>query len=307
MAKYLFFTDAHAKGKNPSSRTDDYWKSWMIKFRELLSIAKKNKVEAVLCGGDLLDIPIVADSIVDDILDAIEQTGIPFYTCWGNHDQIGHNKETSKGTSLAHMFRRSKIFLEASEHQDDYAIIKFIDYDHNVEQKLKDSGLTVKESADKWKIAIVHAFITPKPFIKEVMHVVADEIKTNADLVLVGHYHEPWEKKVGNITYLDIGAFGRTSIREANIEPSVLLIDSKKRSYEIIKLKSAKPGAEVFDLTKKEHNEDIDNDLETFISNLKDLKMQTLDLAGMVEQVGKENNVDRAIIDIIITKLGEIK
>ena len=309
MSKYLFFTDAHAKGKNPISRTDDYFKSWMIKFRELLALAKKHKVEAILDGGDLLDTPIVADSLVDEILDAIEETGIPVYACWGNHPMIGHHKETSKNTSLAHMFRRCKLFKDTGNGEEvgkDFHI-DFIDYDHNIEEKIKNEGFMNKVNPDYWNIAIVHAFLTPKPFMPGVLHVVVDDIKTQADLVLVGHYHEPWEKKVGKTTFLDIGSFGRTSVREAKIEPSVLLLDTDKRSYEIIKLKKAKKGEDCFDLTKKEKVDDMNTDLDTFISSLKDWKHQGLDLRGQIELIGKEMKVDRVVIDTVISKLGEVE
>ena len=311
MAKYLFFTDAHVKGKNPASRTDNYYASWMLKFGELLMLAKKHKVDAIIDGGDLLDIPIVADSIVDDILDAIESAGIPFYVCWGNHPMIGHHKETSKGSTLSHMFRRCKLFKDIGGGEEvgkDYSI-DFVDYDHNIEEKLKTEGIIRPENKankDYWKIAIVHAFVTPKPFLPTVLHVVANDIKTNMDLVLVGHYHKPWTKKIGKTTFLDIGCFGRCKSDEADIEPSVLLLDTDKRSYEIIKLETAKKGSEVFDLSKKEHSEYMNEDLETFIASLKDFKSQETDLRGMIEHIGREQNIDRTIVEIVLNKLGEI-
>ena len=67
MNKYLYFQDGHAKGVNPSSRIDNYWDAWMTKLREAFAIAKSRQVDAIIDGGDLLDIPKVADSIVDEI------------------------------------------------------------------------------------------------------------------------------------------------------------------------------------------------------------------------------------------------
>jgi DNA repair protein SbcD/Mre11 len=306
--KFLYMQDAHCKGKNPSSRTDNYYESWLEKFDELLSIAKKKKADGIIDGGDLLDIPIVSNNIVDDILDRIEKLGIPFYTIFGNHPMIGHHRDTSDGTSLAHMLRRCKLMQEVKFLKDDNSIINLYEYYHNIEQDLKDNGIQIdtKEN-DIWKLAIVHAFITPKPFIKEVLHVVADEIKTNADVIIIAHYHEPWMKTIGKTSFIDIGCFGRASSAEADIKPSVCLIDTKKRTTEIIELKSAKAGTDVFDLTKKEHNNEIDEILETFISNLKDIKMQSLDLRGIIEMIGKEQNIERDVIDLILKRIGEIK
>lgn len=307
MPKYLYLQDSHCKGINPARRTDDYYASWMLKFKEMLTIAKKNKVEKIVDGGDTLDQPIISTLIVDEILDAIEANGIPYHVVYGSHSMQGHHRDTSKGSSLAHMIRRSKLMEDSDEIQDEFCTIKLIEHEHNVEQKIKDSGIILDGGDSKWLVAITHCMITPKPFRPEVLHVVADDIVTNAHLILTAHYHQPWERKIKNTQYVDIGCFGRTEISEANINPSVLLLDSKKRSYEIIPLKKAKPGAEVFDLTKKEHDKEVNADLDTFINSLKDFKNQSLDIRGQIELIGKENNVERVVIDTILTKLGEVE
>lgn len=307
MSKFLYSQDQHCKGVSPARRTDNYFASWMLKFKEMLSIAKKKKVDGLIFGGDLLEVPCVADSIVDSILDEIESTAIPCYIVWGNHNMIGHHRATSNNTSLAHMIRRCKLLKDVKEIVESDFTFTFIEYDHNVEEVLKKDGILYSGGDDRWKVAVVHAFVTPKEFRPDVLHVVADDIRTDYDLVLVAHYHEPWNKKIGNTEFLDIGAFGRCSIAEAKIDPSVLLLDTKKRSYEIIKLKSAKPGNEVFDLTKKENEETTNEELENFISNLKDFKTTSLDLRGIIEQVAKEQKIDRNIVDIIITKIGELE
>lgn len=305
--KYIYFQDAHGKGVNPSSRKDNYYESWIAKFVEIVSLAKKHKC-TVIDGGDLLDIPMVSYTLVDDILDILEQAQVHMISMWGNHTLIGHHRETSKGTSLSHMFKRSKYLVEA---RDDFQgadhIIRFVDYDHNIEEVLKTDGIHFDKEEKRWKVAIVHAFVTPKPFLEQVLHVQAKDIKTNADLVLVAHYHAVWEKTVGSTRFLDIGCIGRCKISEADIEPTVLLIDTDKREVETIKLTRAKKGSDVFDLSKKEEEKNNEKEMETFINSLKDFKNQDLDLRGMIEYVGKEQKVDRPVIDRILEKLGEAK
>ena len=58
MNKYIYFQDGHISGLNPSSRIDNFYQSWILKFREVLSLAKKHKVDAIvkaaqarLCAG----------------------------------------------------------------------------------------------------------------------------------------------------------------------------------------------------------------------------------------------------------------
>lgn len=309
MSKYIYFQDSHLKGINPSKRLDNYFESWMIKFKEVLKLAKKNKCEKIICGGDLLDTPIVSTSVIDEFLDLLEEYGIPMHIVWGNHDEIGHKKETSKNTSLAHMLRRCKLLTDGDFIDDDYASIKCYDYYHNIEEDLNTKGIMFDDKFDgeRWKIAIVHAFITPKPFFKEVLHSVSKNIPSNADLVLVAHNHYVWTKKEGDTEYVDIGAFGRCKSSEGDIKPCVMLLDTKKRTYEVIELKKAKPLEEIFDISKKEHDKEISSDLETFIESLKDFKSQDMDLRGTIELLAKEQNIDRGIVDIIINKLGELE
>jgi DNA repair exonuclease SbcCD nuclease subunit len=246
---------------------------------------------------------------VDDILDLIEATGIPVFALWGNHALIGHHIETSTNTSLKHMFRRCKLLKEAKDIDEKSHYIKFVDYDHNIEAKIASDGIEIPDGDEsRWKVAIVHAFITPKPFLPTVLHVVADDIKTNADLVLVAHYHAVWEKQVGKTKFLDIGCMGRRSISESAIHPSVIILDfslpkSEKINYQVIKLQSAKEGKDVFDLTKKEEKETNERELELFVNSLRDFKNQDLDVRGSIEYIGKEQKVERPVIDRILDKL----
>lgn len=308
--KYLYFQDGHISGNNPINRKGDFFSDWLIKFDELLSIAKENKVEAILDGGDILHSPNPSYKILDEIADRVEKVGIPIYSLFGNHASLYHSVEHSQYTGLAHLQKRSKLFQHLDFILKDDFVIFGKEYYHNIEEHLLQYGLWFEPEADVnlWKVAIVHAFITPKPFLPQVMHVVCDDINSSdTDLVLVAHYHSTWEKKVDNTQYLDIGCFGRRSISEHKITPSCVLLDTDKRSYEVITLKSAKPGKEVFDLSKKESIQEFEGQIDSFIADLKDLSVQSMDIKGIIEDLGKKNNVDREIIDILINKVNELE
>jgi len=216
--------------------------------------------------------------------------------------------EHSKYTGLAHLIKRSKYFnyLDTLDNKD-YSI-RGIEYSHDVEERIKEHGIgysswSFKESS--WKIAIVHAFICPKGF-PYASHVVCDDIKTNADLVLVAHYHAQWEKVIGNTRYLDIGCLGRTSITERNVEPSIVLLDTEKRSIEVIKLKSAKKGEEIFDMTKVDEKKEFDAGIEKFIKSIESTDFQASNIEDTIKFIGKEKKVEKKIIDLIINKIGEL-
>ena len=73
MAKYLYIQDFHLSGKTPLNRKDNYLQSMLLKLDEILEIATKNKVDAILDGGDFFESPLITNTIVDDVLDKIEK------------------------------------------------------------------------------------------------------------------------------------------------------------------------------------------------------------------------------------------
>lgn len=304
MSRYVYFQDGHYKGKNSINRLGDFSSDWLLKFDELLSIAKENKVDGILDGGDLLDGPEPSYRVLDEIADRVEKVNIPFYSLFGNHAQRYHSNEHSKYTGLAHLQKRSDLFKYFNEIQGKDFIIKGIEYNHNIEEILKEEGISFCNE-DNWKVAIVHAFICPKEF-PYASHIICDDIKTDADLILVAHYHSVWEKKVGNTQYLDIGCFGRNSITEAKIEPSCILLDTEKRSYEIIKLKSAKKGSEIFDLKKIAEIKDADQNMERFIKSLESVDFQGQDILSIIKSIAKEGNISSEVVDLIHSKIQEV-
>ena len=310
MSKLIYFQDFHISGKNSVHYISNYFEDCLLMLDEILKIAKDNKAKAIIDGGDLLHTSEPSYRIIDEICDRVEKNKIPIYSLFGNHAERYHSIEHSRYTGLAHLFKRSKYlkYLTEKTQMFDGAIIKGIEYSHDIEETLKNNGIKFNDKyKDIWKIAIVHAFVTPKPFLPQVMHVCVDDIKTNADLVLVAHYHNQWEKTIGKTKYLDIGCVGRRSITEKVIEPSCLLIDTEKREIKQIKLKFAKKGEDIFDLSKVDEKKEFNADIEKFIKSIESTQFQEMSITGMINQIAKEQNVDKKIVDLINDKIGEIE
>ena len=147
--------------------------------------------------------------------------------------------------------------------------------------------------------------ITPTKFFEKTFYVMPEQIKTNANLVVCGHYHTPFYKKVGNTEFVNIGCIGRLNINEAKIEPSVLLLDTDKRNWKIIKLKSAKPANQIFDLDHYDELKKEEKSIEDFINSLKSVNFQGMELGEQIVKGGKENNVKQTTVDYLLEKLNE--
>lgn len=310
---FLYFQDGHFKGRNSQNRLGNYFEDMLLKLDEIISIAKENKCDCLIDGGDMFESDKPSYSVLDAVADKIESSKIHMYSLFGNHTMTCGHIENSQASGLAHLIKRSKYFhllqdlcVVDGESDINEASLIGIDYEYGIEDKLKDKGIKFKNN-DDWKIAFVHALVTPKKFFDSVAHVTPNEIKTNADLVLVSHYHQPYQKQVKNTMFLDIGCLGRDNIDEANIKPSVLLVDTDKRKYDIIPLKSAKPGHEIFDLSKYEELKGNKKNIKEFLNSLKDINFQTLDLGQQITKLGKEQNIEQKTIDYILNKLSEVK
>ena len=303
--KILYFADLHLKGKNPENRIGNYYQDIISKLKETVSIAQKNKCNIILSGGDNLDSPLISLPICDEFIDIIEEGKIPFYTVWGNHEEEGHNFSLSKSTTLNHMFNRSLLIKLLTEIEKKNCYIKGYSYYHNIEGDIKEKGLYCEDKTDKWKIAIVHALVTLKPLPYQCMHVVMKDIKTNFDVVLVAHNHQQWGvKEINGTKFINVGCLGRRKIDEKDIKPSCLLIDTETKKLKIIELKSAKLVKEIFDLKKVEEIKQFEGEINNFINSLSDVKIQGLDIRGMVEYISKEKKVEQKIIDEVITRIG---
>lgn len=310
--KFLYTSDTHARGKNSRSRLGDYFSDWLQKIDEMIFLALMEECNFILIGGDLFDSPNVSNTVIDEFVDRIEKANILCYVVPGNHDEISHNWDLSKNTALAHIFRRSKKIKFFDEMELDGVLggkscyIKGIPYYHTIEDDIRDNGLMTDSKAD-FKIVAPHAFISIKPFRDDVAHIQAKDIKCNYDLVLCSHFHMNWGiKEVNGVKYLNMGAFGRLSITDAKQTPSVAIIDTISQEIEILELKSAKKGSEIFDLTKYEELKANKKDIKEFIDSLRDVDLQSMDLGQQIVKIGKEQDIPKVVIDHMLNTMEEI-
>ena len=306
MSNYLYIQDTHFKGRNGCNRLGDYFGDLLLKWDEIIQLAIDNKCKAIIDGGDFLDTASPSYIILDQIADRIEKSGLIMYSLLGNHSMKYAHIENSQYVGLMHLQKRSKSFKPINQLKITGVELIPVEYDYEIENKLKEEGLTF-QSENKWKVGIVHALVTPKKFFDEVAHLTPEQFKTNGDLILVAHYHHPYEIKVRETTFLNIGCTGRNSITEHEIKPSIAILDTKKRTYEVIELKSAKPGTEVFNLDKKEIKKEFNSSMETFIKSIESTDFQGISVVGMIQNLAKKSDTDKDVVKLIENKIGELQ
>lgn len=304
--KFIYVSDLHCRGKNSVYRKGIYFEDWLVKLDEVISLYKKEKCAFLLMGGDLFDTHTVSNSIVDEIVDVIEKNNIQVKLIYGNHDLHCANIEASNNTSVTHILKRSKNFTLLDIYEDKDCYIKGMNYKHAIEDTIKEEGLKVDET-EKWKIIVPHAFITIKPFHPDVLHVMAKDINTNADVVLCSHFHSEFDETVNGTRYFNLGAFGRLSITEAYHIPKMAVVNTEDRSIYTMELIFVKTGHDAFNLTKYEGIKEKKKDIKEFLESLNSVQWESLSVEGQIEKIGKEQNIERDVIDYLIGKIGEVK
>lgn len=305
--RILILNDSHDRGKNSVNRIGNMHHDLMLKLDETIEISKS--CDFVIHLGDIWDSANVSNTIIDDWLDRIEASKKDWHILPGNHDMFGATWETSERSALAHAFKRCKNIIRLDEikiinEQIDNFYIKDYPYYFNCEEDIKNNGLIHKQK-DLFTIACTHAFISIKPFHPKVVHVQAKEVNTNFDLCLCSHFHYDFDATINNTRFLNLNAWGRLSITEAKNAPKVAILDTRTREIEIIKLKSAKPGSEIFDLSKIEEIKKFDKNIEEFIQSLESTTFQKQNIRGIIEDIGKKEKVDKEVINLIVSKMGE--
>lgn len=301
--KILNLRDTHFRAKNSVHRIGNIYEDILCKFDEVIELSKKCNL--VIHDGDFYDSPYISNTVIDDIIDRIETTKIPWYVTVGNHDMSGANWKSSKSSALAHTFRRSKFIKELSTLELDDCYIQGFPYYYACEEDIKKNGINYNHKTTKFTIASTHMFISIKPFLKQVLHVQAKDIDTNFDMILCSHFHSVFDETINNTRFINSGSLTRLSITEREHQPQVCIIDTKTKEVEFIKLKSAKKAEDIFDLSKVVEEKEFNADIEKFIKSIESTQFQETSIKGMINQIGKENKVDKKVIDLINDKLGD--
>lgn len=306
MRKFLFLTDTHYRDDTPKGRIDDIMKAQFDELGEVLQIVHDEEVDAVLHGGDFFNTKRPSHRLVVHILDWCKMLSKPIIGVIGNHDITGYNLDSVSNSGLGVLFESGAVDrLDAAEWSaKDKIVIKAV---HSSLAFEKDYMFESKYD-DFIKIVISHNYVIPADNMPwGFIH--PKDIKTNADLVLCGHYHTPFDYTNGKTRWINPGSISRWKMTERDHVPQVLLITVEEGKIKVVHrpLKSSKPGEEVFDLDAIEVQKQQERNIEQFARSLEETSFQDIDIEQVVRTVGKEQNVGEPILDVILKKIREAK
>ena len=336
--KFLYFGDMHESDSVPESRVDDFNKTREEKVKEILSLAKKHEVVALLQAGDFLDSPKYSEDFLGkiikkwspinlnevifdlslkkinpkDVAKKLEEC-IPMIGVVGNHELYGGNMASYDKTSLKFLVDLGFMKLTSKnkpiifEENGFTVAITGSDYSNNMD-KLKVPYILEEKKGD-FNIHLVHGELNSKAMGTHIKHTTIDEIEalTKADLTIAGHDHIgfPLVEKNGKM-FVNPGAPVRLTCdtKEMRRIPKVLLIEvTKENGVKVtpITLKSAKKGSEILSREKIEAEKDKKAKFEEIKSSVNKATVQKgADIVTIINAVADSKGVDESLREIII-------
>lgn len=323
--KLLYMGDLHIRGKSPRNRKDDYKTALIAKLREIWKLAEYNKVQAIICAGDIFDRPEVTNGVLLEFAEVFKESPVPIYTTAGNHDIYSYNLDTYGRTSLRILELivpqlyvindpKENVYLKDG---DDTVALSFQPYDQRIDRD--GYGYSPGNPAHGfYKIHTAHGMLLdhdPKVFDR---YTYLGTVNTEADLVLTGHDHigYGYYERADGRKFVNCGAVTRLTASEAEIERKVQValidvtyIDGEREGYwsdvELIELRSAKPGPEILDRSQIEADKKRQYAMDEFAALIQteDGGKAVVDLEAIVGTIAAKENYSPEVVRIALEKI----
>jgi exonuclease SbcD len=329
--RLLYLTDTHIRGTSPRSRLDDFPTALLAKLQEVVAIARREKVDAILHGGDLFDRPDVAPAVALEFLRVLLQAPCPIYGIAGNHDLFGFNPQTVPRTMLGlfdgfQLFRLIKpgepIWLEAGGLRVQVSGQEFhaeLDrrspiLDYCVVPAGQGGSLHERLPEADFAIHLTHGMLLEKPFFEGSAHTLLDSVMahTVADVTFGGHYHPGWSKlyEYEGRLFINPGALVRLGSQSADYRRPVQVVLLELAKGEpvhaaLVPLASAHPAESVLDRSQESSQMDRERALADFIQGIGDTsQFAVLEVQAIMERIAENSGVSAAVKTEALHRMG---
>jgi exonuclease SbcD len=307
--KLLFYTDLHAADQTPRSWSIDYCGEILKNYAEIHALAHEHSVDYLLNGADTFDRKSgwrVSHRLVNQLIEASTFPGESHFTVVGTHDVPTGQLEKLPNQPLGVLEKAGVITVLGEPHLidtltlghagDRTVILHAVPARYDLDKDPGNYGIIYgtdkpilggpekRTARNTITLTMAHGMIMPPGQTHIAEFTSADDIVTEADLILYGHPHTPDGVYTnrhgtlfcgpGSISRRDSSPYNRTRT------PQVALIDIQPdgvdyNSIELIPLKSATPGSVVFDnVIADEQDENEQNArLDAFVQTLKGAKL----------------------------------
>ncbi|ACV62266.1 metallophosphoesterase [Desulfofarcimen acetoxidans DSM 771] len=280
--KFLYMTDTHIRGNSPQGRLDNFPETLARKLSEVVQLANRLEVAALLHGGDLFDTPNPTLAVTGIFTDILKQCRAPVIAVAGNHDLFAYNPATLGRTMLGFLARLGLLKLlqpgERLYFKSPNLTVQLTGQHFHAEldrEEPRRGYLTDKKDCDL-AVHMVHGMLLQKNIFPGALYTLIEHIAphTQADFTLCGHAHLGFaDTKINERYFINPGAMVRLSAmpEEISRRPQVVLLDfsSAAAKYSKIPLQSALPGEQVLDRSHIDAKVFQEEKLAAFVQSIK--------------------------------------
>lgn len=303
MTKFAFYTDTHFEGSNPRHRIDDFPRSLVEKQKEVYEIAEAEGCDFVTHGGDWFNCHrVFSYGMIDDSMDIVCGSKLKTYIVIGEHDLYGHNIESYKTSTLAHVVRRCGMMEVLWEPKKVCGVTLFGKHEPD---KMADA-LMVDKNLNDVNVMICHELLTSISAPFDVI-LTSTLRNTGFDLIVSGDLHAGFSThQVDGTWFCNPGSIARRATNDADRWPQMAIISIEKGqapNIEIRRLKCGKPGSEVFgeslaDIAKSAESDDA----SCFTEELLQFEAESTDVHDFVQKAGKKAGLNEKILNYLLKK-----
>jgi len=286
MDKFIVVGDLHLSNKAPSSRTDpNFLATCQNKLTQILEASQQPDITALLLLGDLFNSPCPSYPVlIMFITSFLQKVGCPIYTIVGNHDVFSRSMKTMERTALFLLQSTTKLTVISP---------MFTPYVLFPETCIY---ISEKPETDKIPVEMVHELLTEE--LEFAGTIPASDYRTEAEIVISGHYHPGFKKEVNGKLFLNPGSLLRTNISEQDRQPYFAILTPKTKEYELI---------EIHVLGESTFNPQAANviDVESLRTCLALFSREqvSLSIESLVQEVGLQNNFSNQVIQEVLKRL----
>lgn len=333
--KFIVCGDLHWRGSNPRARKDDYMMALKLKLEEVFHLAIDHKAPVII-PGDIFNSPNTAWHVVAELIRAInvfmERSDLPIITIPGNHDIFGSNLESVSRTPYGLMSLIGVIddidcgtmaWAGLDKGMDGASPwVMLSGHGYNACTDTPGGTYQFYTPGSKFAIAkihIVHANLMLDPPGHDMRHTLVDEVKTDADVIISGHYHpglgrgEVIYRRPDGVLFINPGALARTAATASDLTRQVGVVllevhEDGRCGAEWIPLESARPGEEVLSREHLEAIEEREGRIQDFLELLaEEGQARFLEMSEIIEDIAERDRLPAEVKAEALRRLSEAR
>lgn len=300
-AKFLAIFDPHLTGISPPSYKVDYWAMMQALFKRLWAFADDQRVDAILCAGDLFHRKAPHQNSIaflNEVIDLLKNAPAPVLGIAGNHDvKWGSWKTGLKGQPLENMIKAGVYHLLdddpwtfcIGDPGGEYTSVRVDGGSYHQAQAAHVRDLK-KGPYTKYLIALGHFWFGPQSgeFYGEPVYGPDYLGLSEVDLFLIGHHHEDQGiQTIGGKIYDSHGALTRTGAHQHDITrapaASLITVTAEGIEAQVVRPKFPTPE-ESLDLEKLSQIKEENAELDRFAQALNLTEATTLDPRDILDK-----------------------